>query len=120
MFLQVSVCPHGGVHGGGGHAWWQGGVRGCKGVHSWGEYMVEGGVCCCGGCAWLWGACMIAGGVCGCGWACMVAGGLHGCRGDMCSCGGHAWLQGGMHGCGEHAWWQWGACVVAGEGMHVI
>ena len=54
----------------GGHAWLQGGVRGC-----WGACMVA-----VGGMRGCWGACMVAG------WACMLA-------------GGHAWLPGDVHGC---------------------
>ena len=82
MFLQVSVCPHGGgqcvvVPGGyvvapGGAcvvAW--GGMRGCSGGHAW-----------------------------------LLLVGVHGCSGGACMVGpaggGHVWLLGG------HAWLLWG------------
>ena len=55
MFLQVCVCPRG-----------RGGVCGCGG-HAW----LQGGVHGCRGRAWLQGACLVAGGVC------VVAGGMH-------------------------------------------
>ena len=88
MFLQVSVCPHGGyacvvaprgvcvvAAGGRGHAWLL--LRG----HVW---LLRGGACvvALGGCAWLLGG------------ACVVA-------------------PGGMHG-----YSQVGACVVALQGIH--
>ena len=102
MFLQVSVCPQGGVCG------CSGGVCGCSRGGAW---LLP------GGCAWLlWGcvcgcsrgACVVAlgGGMCGCsGGACVVAlGGMHGCS------RGHAWLlPGGMRGFS-------GVCMVAPGG----
>ena len=81
MFLQVSVCPHGGacvvapggevcvVAAGGGHAWLLRGVHGC----SWGGHasLLLGGVCGCSqGVKHVW---LLQGGVRGCcrGGACM-------------------------------------------------
>ena len=78
MFLQVSVCPHGGacMVAPGGCVWllW-GGMHGCSRGHVW---LLWGGMHCCspGGHAWFlgsmhgcsWGACMVAPGG-----ACMVA-----------------------------------------------
>ena len=54
MFLQVSVCPQGGVHGGGGMRGW--GVC-MAGGHAWKGACMTGGVCGRGsmhgrGCAW--------------------------------------------------------------------
>ena len=128
MFLQVSVCPQGGMHGCGGDAWLlQGGMHGCsQGGHAWllpGACMVAPG-----GHAWLllggvhgcsWGVCMAKGGMCGEGGracmvkgACVAKGGMHGegsmrgeggvcvAKGGMCGKGGHAWQRGGM--CGMH------------------
>ena len=87
MFLQVSVCPHGG------------GVHGCS----------RGGGCVWllpGGFVWLlWGACVVARGACvvavG---ACVVAlGGVRGCSWEGCMVA----PGGGMRGC---SWggWRWG------------
>ena len=93
MFLQVSVCPQGGMHG-------------CSGGAC---VVAPGGVCmvALGGHAWL-----LRGGMCSC-----SRGGMHGCSGGACVVvlGGHVWLLwGGMHGysrgvrgCSR------GACVVA-------
>ena len=106
MFLQVSVCPHGGdMHG----CWGGGGLRG----HAWllpgGVHGCSGGACMVapGGHAWLlWGGtCVVAPGegMCGCSWgACVVAlGGMHGCSrgGAWLLPEGHAWLL-----LGGHAW----------------
>ena len=45
MFLQVFVCPQGkGMHGRGGHVWWEGGVCG-GGGHVWKGGVHGGGVC---------------------------------------------------------------------------
>ena len=133
MFLQVSVCPHGGggrawLLWGEGHVWLLQGayvvapggyVHGCSqgGVHGfWGGHAVAPG-----------GACVVAlGGMHGCSW-----GGVHGCSGGACvvAPGGACVVApgaGGMHGCsggacvvapgGMHGW---GACMVApGRGMH--
>ena len=59
MFLQVSVCPWGGMHGcsQGGHVWL------LLGGHAW---LLWGGM---SGCSWggawlLWGACVVAWGAC--------------------------------------------------------
>ena len=55
MFLQVSVCPHGGacvVLFGGGRAWFYlGGMHGFMGGHAW---FYSGGMC-----GFIWGACMV-------------------------------------------------------------
>ena len=99
MFLQVSVCPHGGVCVvlSGGHAWFYygGGMHGFipGGVHGFIRGCVRGfiqGACVVllGGImrGFIWGACMIL-------------------------FGGHAWFYlGGMHG------FIWGACVVLFRG----
>ena len=86
---------------------WEGGMRGCGGVHGCrGACMAgSGGVHGCGvACVVAGGACVAAGGgMRGCRGACMVAGGV------CMVAGGHAWLWGGC------AWLQgWGACVVVG------
>ena len=91
MFLQVSVCPHGGacvVAPRGGHAWL------LQGGHAW---LLWGGMRGCSG-----GACVVTPGE-----ACVVAQGgehawlLRGCvvaLGDMRGCSrGHAWLLPGGH-----------------------
>ena len=72
IFLQVSVCPQGGVHG----PWVGGGMCG-----TW------------QGCAWQGGAC-VAGGMCG-GGVCMV-GGMHGREGHAWW---HGCMVGGEHVC---------------------
>ena len=143
MFLQVSVCPReGACMVVGGHAWLQGGMRGCQGC-AW----LQGGMPGCqGACVVVGGACMVAGGVCmvarghvwlrGCvvgGSVCMVAGGVRGCWGGVCGCQGACVVVGGacmvagvcVHGCqracvvaGMCGWWEgvhgcWGVCVVA-------
>ena len=121
MFLQVSVCPHGGacvvarggivVALGGMHGCSRGGMCGCLGgmcgcsrgdMHG----CSQGDVC---GCSR--GACMVAlGGMCGCsqGAGMVALGGVHGC-----SQGVHGYSRGacmvavgGMRGCswGGHAW----------------
>ena len=106
-----------GCHGGGGGAW----LGGC----------VSGGVCGCGGHAWLpwghawlWGACVVTGGMCGCGghvWllGCMIAGvcmvaGVGVVAGVVCVvAGGCAWLPGACMVAGDvHGYW--GVCMVAG------
>ena len=79
------VWLRGCVHGCGGHAWLQGGVW------LWGSCVVVGeGVCMVAkghawlpdGCAWLWGACVVAGGMCGCGGHAWLLGGMvRGCEG---------------------------------------
>ena len=66
MFLQVSVCPQGGVHG-------------CQGV-----WMVAGGMRGEEGHAWQRGACVVKGGMCGKGGHAWQRRGMHGE-------GGHAW-----------------------------
>ena len=97
MFLRVSVCPRGHMHG-------------REGMHGGGGACVAGDV---------WGTCMV-GAMCGRGEGVCMAGG-HAWQGGMCGRGAcmvgvHAW-QGGMHGgraCmagGMHAM---GACVVGG------
>ena len=92
MFLQVSVCPWGGVGGCsgghvwlllGGHAWllW-GGMHGCSGGHAW-----------------------------------LLLGGVHGCsRGGMRGCSGR-----GMHGCSQgECVVAWGVCMVAPGGACMV
>ena len=132
MFLQVSVCPHGG----GGHAWLRGacvvagGVRGCsRGC------VVARGACVVvrGGHAWFFsgGACMVAQGHT---W--LLQGGMHGffgghallhgvcvwlLQGDgMCGCslggGMHGFWGGGMHGFFQECMVFWGACMVFSGG----
>ena len=97
MFLQVSVCPQGGLHGCQGVCVVAGGICGCRGV---------GGMCgCCWGHAWLLGACMVARG-----WHVWLLGGMHGCLGACMAPGGHAWWRGCAWQRG-HAW-QRGACMV--------
>ena len=98
MFLQVSVCPQGGL------AWLLGGA--CvvaPGGHAWllrGAWLLPGGMrgCSRGACvaALGRGAWLLPGGHV---W--LLWGGMHGCS------GGHKWLLGGMRGCSR------GACVVA-------
>ena len=68
-----------------------------RGVCMVGGCMVAGGVCGCGGHAWLWGACMAAGVVHGCEGACMVVGGMCGCRGACVVAGGACMVVGGVH-----------------------
>ena len=89
----------------GGHAWLPGGVcvvaRGaCMVVWGGGEgacMVYRGGMCGCGGDAWLPGGhAWLPEGVHGCQGVCVVAWGVHGCGGR------HAWLPGG--------------CVVVGGG----
>ena len=121
MFLQVSVCP-------------QGGMCGCSG----GACMVAPGGCVWllpgghawllpGGHAWLFpgGAWLLQGGVHGCSWGvCMVAHGGHAWLlwgACMVALGGHVWLlMGGMCGCswGGMRSCSWGACMVAPGGVH--
>ena len=90
MFLQVSVCPQGSMHGrgacmagGGGCAWW--------GHVWWGRHAWQGAVCGRGACMageHVWqGACMA--GVCA--WK-----GGHVWQG-ACMAGGHAWQEGAWH-----------------------
>ena len=90
MFLQVSVCPHGGC------AWLiQGGMCGC----SEGVCVVTLGACMVALRGGAWGACVVAlVGMCGC----SEGGGMYGCS------GGHVWLPWG------------GACVVAAGGACVV
>ena len=93
-FSQVSVCPHGGMRGGG--VVWQG-------VCMMGVCMA-GGMCGRGAC--MVGRCM-AKGACVCGGGTHGQGGVHGQRGvhgwgacmaEACVAGGHAWLGACMAG----------------------
>ena len=95
MFLQVSVCPWGNVHGcPGGHAWLLGGMHGC----SWGACMVAPGGCMAKGCmCGERGACMVKG-ACVVKGACMVKGGMHGEGGCAWQREGVCGERGGMHG----------------------
>ena len=97
-WLRGGACVAAGgcawLWGGGGHAWLQGGVRGCGGMcgggHAWSH-----GVHGCRGHAWLWGVVCGGGGVVA--GACMVVGGHAWLQGCVCGCGGCVWLWGGMH-----------------------
>ena len=102
MFLQVSVCPHGGACMVlfGGHAWFY------LGGHAW--FYLAGGMH-----GFIRGACMVLFG----GHAWFYSGGMCGfIWGGMCGfTGGHAWFYfGGMHGfIRGHAWfYSGGACMV--------
>ena len=114
MFLQMSVCPYGGLLWGGCGCGWL--LGGC----SRGACVVAlGGVVAPGGHALLLpgGAWLLPGGMCGC-----SGGGMHGCSGGAWLLRG-AWLlwavcmvapRGGMRGC------SWGAFVVAPRGACVV
>ena len=94
MFLQVSVCPRGGMHG-------CGGVCGCSGEgHTW--LLLGGHVWLLpGGHAWQRGGMHGRGG-----WGvCMVKGGMHGKGGSCVAKGGSGVTKGGMHGKGGRAWY---------------
>ena len=92
MFLQVSVCPQGGMRG---CSWGVGCAWLLPGGHAW---LLWGGMHGEGGCAWWRVACVAKGGV----------------RGE----GRHAWWR-GVCGEGGHAW-QKGACMAKGGGACMV
>ena len=98
MFLHVSVCPQGGVHGVRGRGWaWQGGRVWWGVCMAWEACVVGGvhgrGVWHGGGHAW-WGACVVG--------ACVVVGdgGMHAPLADTM---GYGQRVGGTHPTGMHS-----------------
>ena len=126
MFLQESVCPHGGYAWCWGCAWCRGACLVLGGAFVCGAgghaCMVPGGMHGAGGHAWCWG-CAWCQGVCvWCQGGCMVAGGhawYWGGAWGMCGTWAACVMWGGMCGAREHvgcwgglAWWQGlGSCV---------
>ena len=102
MFSPMSVCPQGGMCGGGTcvagvHVWWWGACVVVEGMCGGGACMV--GSVCLEGHVWYFIACMV-GGMCGRG---------HVGGGSVCMAGGHVWTGqmattvGGMHPTGMHS-----------------